>query len=97
MVLGKSLLPTLSKPSQRCFCDFSCRTALCLPPLTAKLGMESLCTGHHCHTGTPAMLPAGSLAPGSSHMCPGTDKGLPNRMPGAQITLTLSHCLSGTV
>lgn len=54
VVLGKSLLPTLSRPSQRCLFDLRCRTVLCLLPFIVKLVLESLFTGHHCHTGTPA-------------------------------------------
>lgn len=80
---GKSLLPSPSRPSQRCFFDLSCRTALCLLPFTAKLVMESLFTGHHCHMSTPAH--AACRLPGTwqqPHVC-GTDKGLPNRMLGA--------------
>lgn len=83
VVLGKSLLPTLSRPSQRCLFDLSCRTVLCLLPFTAKLVLETLFTGHHCHTGTPAH--AACQLPGTWHQphVHGTDKGLPNRMPGA--------------
>lgn len=67
VVLGKSLLPTLSRPSQRCLFGLSCRqfSASCL-------SLRSWCWRPFSPGITVTRVPLPTLpalAPGTSHMC----------------------------